>query len=397
MLNSTPADVFGGVEQWMVRAARGLSSRGHTVGICARPRSMLAERSAGADLAIVAGAGGADYDPLRSAALARAARRNGATIAIVNYNKDLIQAARARRRSPLRHLVMRSVLPMLDTSVRHQRLYRRHLDGIITPSREVRRTIEAYPWMQGVRVQNIPNGIELARVDRARARYGGRGPTRTAFGFTPDHFVIGGVGRLEPHKGFQDLLEAAVQLAHTRPLTALVLVGSGSMESELRTRAEAVARGNLQIVFTGHLDDPDAVMPAFDVLVLPSTTPYETFGQVLIEAMAFHVPVIGSRIGGIPEIIKHGQNGLLVDPGEVDGLASELHRLAVEPELRRRFARVGRRCIEEHYREETMIERLERYLFEMGRPEPPLDGRQQVDCSCPSGYSGWVRVMSGIN
>ncbi len=364
MLNSTPADVYGGVEQWMVQTARGLQVRGHTVVICARRRSLLAHRSEAAGLDVAAAAGGGEFDPRPILALAAAARRSGAAIAIVNYNKDLIQAAAARRWSPLRHLIMRSVLPMLDTSGRYQRLYRRCLDGMITPSREVRRRVEEYPWMSGVRVRNIPNGIDLARIEHSRTRSGGRHPARDRLGLTPDHFVVGGVGRLEKHKGFQHLIDACVLLTPRHRRIALVLVGAGSMEVELRARAAEPGAEAVKVIFTGHLEDPDGVLPAFDVLVLPSTTAYETFGQVLIEAMAFHVPVIGSRIGGIPEIIKHEQNGLLAAPGDAAALAAELARLAGDTELRRRLARAGRRTVEQHFREDTMLDRLEGYLSE---------------------------------
>jgi len=364
MINSTPNDVFGGVEQWMVRTALGLEERGHSVGICARPQGLFARRCTAVGLTLVAGAGGSDFDPRRSLALARAARKRRATLAIVNFNKDLIHAARARARSPLQFLVMRSVLPMLDTSDRHRRLYARCLDGIITPSRGVRRTIEEYPWMRTVRVENIPNGIDLGRIERARTRYGGRAPARTELGFSPDHFVIGGVGRLERHKGFEHLLEAAHLLSRHHRRVGLVLAGAGSLEAELRARADRMTGTDLQVIFTGHLDDPDTVLPAFDVLVLPSTTGYETFGQVLIEAMAFHVPVIGSQIGGIPEIIRHEQNGLLCEPGAAGALEAALTRLVSDPDLRRSLARAGRRTVEEHYREATMVDRVETWLGE---------------------------------
>jgi len=117
----------------------------------------------------------------------------------------------------------------------------------------------------------------------------------------------------------------------------------------------------------GHQTDIDPLLMSFDALVLPSKTNYETFGQSLIEAMAFYVPVIGSDVGGIPEIINHGENGLLVPPGDEASLAEALLKLINDDKLRRQLARAGRQSVEDFYREDTMIDRLEKYLSNLLR------------------------------
>ncbi|MFO7768960.1 MAG: glycosyltransferase [bacterium] len=365
MVNSTSPDTFGGVERWMVRASRGLVRRGHTVHLAARRGGRLLEEARGAELPAHGHRFGPDWNPLSALRLARLARRHGLEAAVVNHNKELTHAALARRLSPLRRVVGRSVLPMMDTGGRHRRLYEKHLDGMITPSREVRRVVEGYAWMRDVRVQNIPNGLDLEALDAERDRLGGRDVVRSELSLTPDAFVVCGVGRLEPHKGYDVLLDAFEEVARERDEAHLVLVGDGSRADELRDRAGGLEEGASRVLFTGFRPDPYRFMMASDVLVLPSTTEYETFGQVLIEAMALYVPVVGSRIGGIPEVIRDGENGLLVEPGDARDLGRALLRLALDREERRRFAREGRCTVEEHYREETMLDRLETYLEDL--------------------------------
>lgn len=364
MLNSTPVDVFGGVEQWMLRSAAGLTRRGHSVHVMGRRGSLFLERLVEAGIPVHPGRSGTDFDPLRTLHIAWVATRTGSQLVIVNYNKEMTQAALARRISPIRKIIGRSVAPMMDTGPRHRRFYSKHLDGLITPSREVKRVVEDYSWMKGTRVQNIPNGVDLSRVDRAAGR---RAPERKRLGFSPDQFIVGAIGRLEEHKGFQHLIEAFGMLAKEVEGAGLVLVGSGSWEPELRRQAEELGAISSQIHFTGHLDNVDTIYPAFDTVVLPSTTSYETFGQSLVEAMAFYVPVVGSRVGGIPEIITEGENGFLVPPGDAETLARTLVKLAGDRELRHRLSRTGRRTVEQYFREDTMLDRLELYLAEMLR------------------------------
>lgn len=365
MVNSTPAETFGGVERWMVRVSRGLIQRGHAAHLVSRQGSKLLEQAREAGVPAHGHRFGPDWNPLSALRLALLARRHRLELAIVNYNKELTHIALARCLAPIRRVVGRSVLPMMDTGRKHRRRYRKHLDGMITPSREVRRVVEGYEWMGGVAVQNIPNGLDLDALDRERDRLGGRSAVRSELSLDPDAFVVCGVGRLEPHKGYDVLLDAFGELARELEKAYLLLVGEGSQAEGLRDRATALEKGASRVLFTGHRPDPYRFIIASDVLVLPSTTEYETFGQVLIEAMALHVPVVGSRIGGIPEVIRPGKNGLLVEPGDPQDLYEALLRLARHREERRRLAREGRRTVEQHYREETMLDRLEAYLREL--------------------------------
>jgi glycosyltransferase involved in cell wall biosynthesis len=223
-------------------------------------------------------------------------------------------------------------------------------------------TIEGYPWMAGTQVEAIPNGLSLDRLDEAVRVHGGRDQVREELSLATDAFVVGSVGRLERHKGFQHLLAAFGELASANERAFLVIVGDGSFESDLRDQAADMGDAASRILFTGYRPDPDRFLLAFDTLVLPSTTRYETFGQVLVEAMAFHVPVVGSDVGGIPEIIDHGEDGLLVQPGDEPGLAEALKQLAADPDLRASLAEAGRQKVEEEFREETMLDRLESFL-----------------------------------
>jgi glycosyltransferase involved in cell wall biosynthesis len=116
-------------------------------------------------------------------------------------------------------------------------------------------------------------------------------------------------------------------------------VGKGDLDVELRAEALRI-EANGRVKFLGWRDDIDEIMPIFDIFVLPSLN--EGMGRVLVEAMAAGKPVIASRAGGIPDLVKHEKTGLLVPPGDVPALADAILRLVNDPDERRRMGETGR-------------------------------------------------------
>ena len=158
----------------------------------------------------------------------------------------------------------------------------------------------------------------------------------------PDRFQILCPARLEPHKGVDVLLRAFATLLVRHPRAELLVVGDGAQRRELVRLADDLAITR-SIRFTGALP-PEAVASLIldaDVVALPSLS--EALPLALLEAMASAVPVVATRVGGIPEMIETGSTGLLVEPGDVAGLAAALATLAGDPALRRRLGEAGSR------------------------------------------------------
>lgn len=149
--------------------------------------------------------------------------------------------------------------------------------------------------------------------------------------------VIGHVGALHhAHKGQGDLIAAFARLAERHPGLRLVLVGDGVDETRLRAQAKNLPG----VVFAGRVDNVGDYLAAFDIFAFPSL--HEGLGSTLLDAMQRGLPVAATRAGGIPELIAHGENGLLVEVGDVDGLAAALERLIDDPALRRRLGEASR-------------------------------------------------------
>jgi glycosyltransferase involved in cell wall biosynthesis len=151
----------------------------------------------------------------------------------------------------------------------------------------------------------------------------------------PDRLtIVGTVAHLSREKGLKYLVEAASLIFDVRKKLRFVIVGNGECLPELK---ELVRKKGLAdcFQFTGFVPNTAECMRSFDVFVLPSLS--EGLSSAILEAMATSLPVIATDVGGIPELVKSGDNGLLVAPGDPVGLARAIQQLADNPEESRRM------------------------------------------------------------
>jgi len=163
--------------------------------------------------------------------------------------------------------------------------------------------------------------------------------------------TVGIVKTLRPRYGVRELILAFYQIADTFPDARLVIVGGGEQYTELQALIIRLGMKERIVLAgqAGHEQIPH-YLQSFDLFVVPSLTDRESFGVAAVEASACGLPVIASRVGGLPEVVLDGQTGLLVPPGDINALAAAMARLLSEPELRAQMGRAGRQFVLEHYR-----------------------------------------------
>ena len=162
---------------------------------------------------------------------------------------------------------------------------------------------------------------------------------KASLGLNPTRRLVGFAGWLLPIKGPMHLLNAMPSVWEDHPEVALVFVGKGAMEAELKQKADRLGL-NGRVKFLGWRDDLHAIMPLFDVFVLPSLN--EGMGRVLVEAMAAGRPIVASRVGGIPDLVRHGETGLLVAPRDEIELADSISLILSNPDKAERMGAMGR-------------------------------------------------------
>jgi glycosyltransferase involved in cell wall biosynthesis len=237
-------------------------------------------------------------------------------------------------------------------------LYRK-VDRIVGVSEEVSRDILNANWrLPKEKVETIHNGLDydafLKDADKDAAREGLLPGKSRGFWF-------GTAGRLAPVKNHRTLISAFGKVARRHSHVHLLIAGDGELAGELQN---LVARSGLQeqVHFLGFRRDMPLILKSLDVFVLPSLR--EGFGLALVEAMASGLPVIGARVGGIPEIFGDGDFGRLIEPADADDLADAMNRMVeTSPERLVSMGQAARRRALEDFSADRMAADYER-LYE---------------------------------
>ena len=182
------------------------------------------------------------------------------------------------------------------------------------------------------------------------------GAVRGKFGIAQDSNVIGVVGRLVPIKGHKYLVSAAKRIIKEFRNTVFVFVGDGYLSSRLERQAESVGvRKN--IIFTGWRKDAVEILDLFDILVLPSLN--EGMGKVLVEGMALGKPIIASNVGGIIDLVRNGENGILVPPGDSDALGEAILQLLKDKNLSEKLGKNGKAMVYPEFDASVMVKQID--------------------------------------
>lgn len=202
--------------------------------------------------------------------------------------------------------------------------------------------------VDGSRLRLIENAIETERYRRRYPSHEARqqfAPTRLA-GRARERLVIGTIGRLSPEKGFDLLIEAFANLNVPEVALELWIAGEGDQRSQLEDQVTRLGLSE-RVILLGYVSDPEILYQCFDIFCLPSLR--EGLPNTLLEALAMAVPVVATKVGGIPAVLQDGIEGWLVDPGSAEALRAALAALIQDADLRADMARDGRRLVEREF------------------------------------------------
>jgi glycosyltransferase involved in cell wall biosynthesis len=210
------------------------------------------------------------------------------------------------------------------------------------------------------KIAKIYSGIQLDKFHPVKSEEKDR--IRSKWALKKEEAVVGIVSKLWEGKGHTVLIEAFKLLKEKIKDAKLVIVGEGYLYDELFRR---VGNNGLResVLFTGFQMDVSEIIATFDVAVLPSF--FEGMGRVILEAMAMEKPVVASRVGGIPDLIDQGINGLLVRPGDARELADTLERVLSDNGLAKRLGREGRKRIKDQFSADVMVRSIEELYREL--------------------------------
>lgn len=231
-------------------------------------------------------------------------------------------------RTPLYYAIDRFCLPRYDSVLAvSEDLYQQSLDcGVLSQ-----------------KCQLIENAIDTEEFSRRQTT----AEAKRKLGLSEQRFVLGAVGRLSPEKGFDVLIQSCAKLIAEGVNLHLLIVGEGDHQAELQRQIDAIPNGPERMQLLGYHADTRPVYEAMDVFVLSSLR--EGLPNVLLEAQSLGVPVIATRIAGVPRLIQHESSGLIIEPGSMDALTQSIRRLVDDNTLRKKLAVQGRAIIEQRY------------------------------------------------
>ncbi len=225
------------------------------------------------------------------------------------------------------------------------------------------------------RVRVIYNAIDPERFHEPDTRYRAK---LLRYFRQPRTQIVGAAGRLSPEKGFEVFVAAAERVLREQPSVGFVLFGEGPERARLQKQINAAGMGQ-NFLLAGFRADLDRFVPYFDLLVLPSYT--EGMPNVVLEAFGAGVPVVGTSVGGTPEIIEDGVSGFIVPPGDAETMADRILAALENPDELPEMGRRGRLCVQEKFGFITQAELYREAFAELcphvdegeDRPSPATD------------------------
>jgi glycosyltransferase involved in cell wall biosynthesis len=216
-------------------------------------------------------------------------------------------------------------------------------DRFIAVGDSVRQALIDYEGLPEHRIEVIYNGCDLSQYDPRRSL---RSMVRSELGLEKDEFVVIQVARLNRLKDLPTAIRATKLLASEHPVARLVIVGEGEDRPQLERLTEELQLEK-RVLFLGSRPDVTRLLQSADAFMLSSIS--EGIPLTLIEAMASGLPCVATRVGGVPEVIRDGETGLLIGAGDPVGLAAQLGRLLSSPGLRQRLGKSGHRYVLERH------------------------------------------------
>ena len=215
------------------------------------------------------------------------------------------------------------------------------------------------------KIQKIHSGVDIAKFKTVQIDTVEK---KRMLGLSQNGAVVGFIGWLLPIKGPMHLLKAMEVVWQDLPDAQLVFIGKGDLDIDLRTAA-LKASGSGRVKFLGWRNDVDEIIQVFDILALPSLN--EGMGRVLVEAMAAGKPLVASNVGGIPDLVRHNENGLLVPPADEKALAAAIMQLIKEPRKAKLMGQHGKELCDQ-FSVEKMTQKIDNLYQELFKTQHPL-------------------------
>lgn len=230
-----------------------------------------------------------------------------------------------------------------------ERALSRTTSKIITVSSALKDDLVRNFKIPEAKIVPIYNGIDIEQYLKTQNKY----IAKKQYGINPDKPVIGTIARMAPQKGLEYLIKATPEICEERDVE-IVIAGDGPEMPFLKDLSKSLGMDK-NILFTGYIDNIPDFLSCLDIFVVPSIA--EGLSITTIEAMTAGLPVVASNTGGLPELVRHGETGLLVEPRNPKSIADAVLKLLDDPDKREKMGYLGRNHAAVQFSTKTMIDK----------------------------------------
>lgn len=331
--------------------AKELKRKGLIFHYCVQPSSPLHRKALEANLPVIPIKIGNELDIAAVLRLASAMKRRKCRLVHFHdaHSITVGSAAASLAKVPLR-IISRRVDFQLKSNYFSRAKYMKHIDAIIAVSEGVKNVLVDGGINPGI-IRVVPDGIDFTPYKKAvSSDY-----LRREISCSPDDFLVGIVAHLADHKGHKYLIQATKLLKEVAPKIKVIIVGEGPLKMELNRQVKEINVEDM-VFFLGFRKDVPQILASLDLFVLSSHL--EGMGSILMDAMACRLPVVATKVGGIPEVVIQGETGLLVPPRRPSALAKSILKLYNDRTLASRLGERGYEVVHQKFSAESMADKI---------------------------------------
>lgn len=357
ILHTEWSDGWGGQERRIVAEMAGMAQRGHHLVLATRPHAKIAAKAREANIEVIELPFSRRTDLGSILRLARYLKQERIDVANTHSGVDSWIGGLAAKLAGTPVLVRTR---HLNLPLKRNWLNFVHYlpDRIITCGEGMRRHLAEGCGFPAGQLESIPTGIDFAAFAPRRPR----DAVRAELGLDEGDFAVLVVGVIRGVKRHEIALKALKELLAAVPSAQMVLAGEGPMRPDMERLARELGIAE-RVHFLGHRDDVPDLMAAADVLLLTSRS--EGVPQAVTQALGLGLPVVATKVGGVPELIEHERTGLLIPPESPKAAAEALARVARDRNWAARLGQAGREHALAHFSLEAMLDHTEQLFSEL--------------------------------
>src|SRR4030095_3834339 len=358
ILNSSV--IYGGGEFFTFQLSSELIKRGHNILTGCRDSSLLYKKCNNSGLKTIhinfpdKGTSGLCENVKRIRQLIKV---NNIQIVHTNTNYDRTAGAFAARKTSAKHITSCHSLEPISHNLTHYIRNKFLTHHFICDGESIRELIIKQNNIPENKITVVHNGVdplEMKKDDNLRLS------TRSELGIKDNEILLGNVGRLVKFKGHKYLLSAFKIISESLTGAKLMVVGDGELIDELREYSKVLGLED-KVIFTGFRDDLNALYSAIDIYIQPSLSEGgELFPFSVLQAMAQGIPVIASKTGDIPLMVKDGENGFLADEKSPFQISQKTIQLINDPVLRQKMGEKGISMVNINFTAKKMADKIEK-------------------------------------